>query len=191
MNGLLTVGYFLFSTIFGLLTLLLWFRILFRYFHISSLNPFSQSVYKLTDLIVAPIANIFKFKNNNYSKFDIPCFIILMIIEVIKYLLVGAMFFASILPLNLLIIYPIADIIIQPLNIMFYAVLIRAIMSWINPGLRNHINALLITITEPLLSSFRRFIPIIAGFDFSPLVVLILLKVITIFISASLPYHLI
>ena len=64
-------------------------------------------------------------------------------------------------------------------------------MSWINPRWQHPLADLLRLVTEPLLRLGRRIIPDISGFDFSPYVMLIMLKVITLFISESLPMHLI
>ncbi|MBN2248160.1 MAG: YggT family protein [Coriobacteriia bacterium] len=54
-------------------------------------------------------------------------------------------------------------------------------MSWIRPvdGLLGDIYRVLGTITEPWLGIFRRFIPPIGMIDISPIVAIIVLRVIT------------
>ncbi|MDP3560704.1 MAG: YggT family protein [Legionellaceae bacterium] len=191
MNGILAAGYFLFSLMFSLVTFVLWVRIALRYFRVSSLNPVSQVVYRLTDSVVLPVAKALRIPNTRQNRYDWPCFIVLVATEIIKFLLVGWLFFTGIFPWFLLILYPIADMIVQPLGLLFYAVLIRAIMSWVNPTWRNPFSDLLIVVTEPMLSIIRRYLPFVAGIDFSPFVLLIVIKVITLFISASMPFHLV
>lgn len=65
----------------------------------------------------------------------------------------------------------------------FYEILIIAyiLMSWIRPvdGLLGDIYRVLGTITEPWLGIFRRFIPPIGMIDISPIVAIIVLRVIT------------
>lgn len=191
MNGVLAAGYFLFSLVFSLVTFVLIVRMVLRYLRVSALHPIGQVIHKLTDPVILPLTHILKFANTRKSRYDMPCFIVLVTVEIIKFVLIGFIFFTAMLPLGWLIIYPFADIIVQVLNMIFYAVLIRAIMSWINPTWRNPLADLLILITEPILSYVRRFVPYIAGFDFSPVIVLVVIKVLTLFVSASLPYHLI
>ena len=72
------------------------------------------------------------------------------------------------------------------INILIFVIVARAILSFIIPmmGNRPHpalvsINNLLIQITEPILGPIRRVLPTFGMFDFSPLVVIIVLSVIS------------
>lgn len=190
-SGLLAVGYFLFSVVFSLLTFILWVRITLRYFQISVLHPINQSIHRFTDPLVRPFARIIKPNKGRLGRYDWPCFTVLILIELIKFVIISVLFLGSKLPWNLILTYTIADLIIQPCNLLFYIVIIRVIMSWVNPYWQGAIADLIRIISEPSLSLARRITPIIASFDFSPFVVLIVLKIITLFISASLPLNLI
>jgi YggT family protein len=53
----------------------------------------------------------------------------------------------------------------------------RVIMSFVDPTGRNQISAFLIQTTEPLLGPVRRLLPQTGMFDFSPLIVLLILGV--------------
>jgi len=53
----------------------------------------------------------------------------------------------------------------------------RVIMSFVDPTGRNQISAFLIQATEPLLGPVRRLLPRTGMFDFSPLIVLLILGV--------------
>ena len=53
----------------------------------------------------------------------------------------------------------------------------RVIMSFVDPTGRNQISAFLIQATEPLLGPVRRLLPQTGMFDFSPLIVLLILGV--------------
>ena len=191
MSGFLAVGYFLFALIFSLLSFILWTRIALRYFRISSLHPMSQGINKLTNPIIAPFAHLFPTNKKRLSRYDWPCFCLLVFVELLKFITLDLLFLGAILPWGFIPLYTVADLIIQPCNLLFYAVIGRVIMSWVNPTWRHPIAELLCIVTEPLLRLGRRIIPDISGFDFSPYVVIIILKVITLFISASLPLHLI
>ena len=91
----------------------------------------------------------------------------------------------------MIITFTIADLIVQPLNLIFYAILIRVIISWVNPTFRNPFADLLIIVTEPILGPIRKYVPQLGGFDFAPLIAVVGIKVITIVIGGSLPLNII
>lgn len=53
----------------------------------------------------------------------------------------------------------------------------RVIMSFVDPTGRNQLSAFLIQTTEPILGPVRRLLPQTGMFDFSPLIVLLILGV--------------
>ena len=59
------------------------------------------------------------------------------------------------------------------LQIYFYIVIIRALISWFNPDPRNKLYQLLYDITEPLLVRIRRLLPDMGGIDLSPIVLIL------------------
>lgn len=67
----------------------------------------------------------------------------------------------------------IADLVIRGLS---FLILASAIMSWFNPDPQNPIVRGIHAIVQPLLHPFQVLIPPLAGMDFSPLVVLLLLS---------------
>lgn len=191
MSGLVAVGYFLFSLVFGLLCFVLWARIALRYFKVSALHPLSQTIYTLTNPVVMPFTRLMASKTTKPSPYDWPSFGVLLIVELLKFTTIGLLFLNHLLPWNLLLLYILADLIVQPCNLLFYAIIIRLIMSWVNPQSQHPIGLLLKTVTTPILALARRHIPEIAGMDFSPFITLIVLEIITLFIRASLPLHLV
>ena len=114
----------------------------------------------------------------------------LVIIELLKFIAIGSLFLGVMMPWGFLPLFTLADLIVQPCNLLFYAIIIRVILSWTNPFLQNPVADIVRLITEPVLRLGRQIIPIISGFDFSPFIIMIVLKVITLFISASLPFNL-
>ena len=56
-------------------------------------------------------------------------------------------------------------------------VLGRMLMSWVDPTGRNQVSAFLIQATEPMLAPVRRLLPPTGMFDWSGLIVLIVLGV--------------
>lgn len=63
--------------------------------------------------------------------------------------------------------------------VLIAAIIIRSVMSWFNPDPGNFFVGMVHTITEPILAPLRRIIPRLDMIDFSPLVAIILLTIIT------------
>jgi YggT family protein len=62
------------------------------------------------------------------------------------------------------------------IQILTFAIVGRALMSWFSPGFTNPVARFLYEITEPMLSPIRRILPRAGMFDFSPIVALVLLQ---------------
>ena len=78
-----------------------------------------------------------------------------------------------------------AGLFIAVLNLMIFAIVARAILSFVVPmaGARPHpillnINNLVNQLTEPILGPVRRVLPRMGALDFSPMVVIIILVII-------------
>lgn len=68
-----------------------------------------------------------------------------------------------------------------------WIIIIRAVLSWVNPDPYNPIVRALYAITEPVLSRLRRRLPIaMGGIDFSPLIVIFAIYFLQIFLVQSL-----
>ena len=72
------------------------------------------------------------------------------------------------------LIKALAHVIDIVLSIYMWLIIGRAILSWVNPDPYNPIVRFLYNITEPVLSYFRRLLPLVyGGLDLAPLVVLL------------------
>lgn len=73
------------------------------------------------------------------------------------------------------------------LSILWWLVLIRALISWVNPDPFNPIVIFLNRATEPILEPFRRLVPPFRiGVDLSPLLVMLAIVFIRLFLIQSL-----
>ena len=79
----------------------------------------------------------------------------------------------------------VAKIIDIVLSIMYWLILIRALISWVNPDPYNVIVQFLYRTTEPILQPIRRFLPPMA-FDISPIIAFLLIIFIKSFLVATL-----
>lgn len=73
------------------------------------------------------------------------------------------------------------------LSAYMWIVIIRAVLSWVNPDPYNPIVRALYSITDPVLSWLRRRFPLMAGsIDFSPLVVILAIYFFRLFVVQTL-----
>jgi YggT family protein len=63
-------------------------------------------------------------------------------------------------------------------NILQFAIIIRALLSWFNPREDNPLVRILFDITEPILAPLRRIVPRLGMVDITPLVAILLMSVI-------------
>lgn len=67
----------------------------------------------------------------------------------------------------------IASLLDMAITLYIWAVIIRVIISWVNPDPYNQFVQFFVKITEPALGRIRRFIPSLGGIDISPMVLII------------------
>jgi YggT family protein len=81
----------------------------------------------------------------------------------------------------------VARIIDIALTIYMWIIIIRAVLSWVNPDPYNPIVRMLYRVTEPVMALVRRWIPLQGlGIDFSPIVILLAIVFLQNFLVPSL-----
>ncbi len=81
------------------------------------------------------------------------------------------------------IISGIAEVLDVVLNIYMWVIIVRALISWVNPDPYNPIVQILTRLTEPVLRPLRRLVPPHkVGIDFSPLIAALII----VFLRAAL-----
>lgn len=71
------------------------------------------------------------------------------------------------------------EIIILLLQILSFAIIGRALLSWFDPGMRSPVGRILHDITEPIVGPIRQVVPRLGMIDISPIVALVLLQIIS------------
>ncbi|MEO8717095.1 MAG: YggT family protein, partial [Burkholderiales bacterium] len=67
------------------------------------------------------------------------------------------------------------DLVRYSLYILIFAVVVQAVLSWVNPG--SPVQYLFDAMTRPFLRPIRRFVPLLGNIDLSPLVLLVILQI--------------
>lgn len=174
----MTASHFLVETLFGLYLMVVILRLWLQLVRADFYNPFSQFVVKVTQPIVGPFRRFIPA----LGKFDTATFIFALFIACLKAFVVVALIRGlSIDPVSLVIV-GLIEIIKEVFNLMFWMLIIRALLSWVSQG-QNPIEYVIAQLTEPFLRPIRKIIPPIGGLDLSILVAIIALQFIKLLLS--------
>lgn len=161
--------------LFGFFTLALLARVALQTARASARNPLSQFVIAVTDWAVLPARRLVP------SAFgvDLPTLLLAWLSQAVFHSLVFGLFVpsAAIDPGTVLSIALFAALATLRLGLylLIGAVIISAVLSWINPYAP--LAPLMNAISRPYLQPLQRFIPPLGGVDLSPLVLLLGLQV--------------
>ena len=185
---------FLLQTILGLFILAFLLRFYLQLTHASFQNQVAQAIVTLTNFAVKPMRRLMMIlRNLGIPKIDVSTLLLAYMTQLIltactlwfkgfPLLIAGVSVFSTILTVALI------DIISMSLTIFLYAVLIQAVLSWINP--HTPIAPILNSLTNPTLKFLRKFIPLAGNIDLSPLALIITAQLLLITILIPLENNL-
>jgi YggT family protein len=182
MNAFISAGIYLVGLVFDLYIIILLLRLLMQRLGASYYNPISQTIIKLTNVFVVPLRRILP----GYHGFDFAIVFLLLVIALIETLLLIWLRTRIVPHFAGTLIIAIIALSEKTINLYFYAIIIRAFMSWVPSLQHNPVAEIVFLVTEPLLRSARRIVPMIAGLDFSPILVLVVLQLISILVIGPL-----
>lgn len=79
-----------------------------------------------------------------------------------------------------------AELLINLLYLYSMILVVRALMSWIDPGFRSAIGKVIFQITEPVVEPIRRVMPPMGGLDFSIMVAVFLCIILQRLVASAL-----
>ena len=159
----------LLSLIIQAYTMVLLLRIWMQWARCDFYNPFSQFIVKITQPIVGPLRRIIPAM----GPIDSASLLIALLLCVVKAFLNPYVSMDGVL-----IVLAAVLIVIKTLgSLIFWVLLLMAIMSWVSQG-RSPVEYVLLQLTEPLLRPSRRLLPSMGGLDFSPMILVLLMYVI-------------
>ncbi len=174
---LLNVLLFLVHTLLSLLSALFLLRFYFQLCKVSFQNPAAEWVLVLSQFAVKPTRRILSvFKNFGLSRVDLSTLVLAYLSQLTLFsltlwlkdfplIVAGSQIWPSLLGLAMMGVMNIS------LTIFLYAVLLQAVLSWLNP--LTALAPLLDSLTTPILTKMRLFIRPIGHIDISPLVFVI------------------
>ena len=72
------------------------------------------------------------------------------------------------------------------ITVLSFAIIGRALLSWFDPGMQTPVGRLLRDVTEPIIAPIRQIVPRMGMLDISPIVALVLLRLIGMLINQAL-----
>ena len=170
---------FLLVTLFDLYIMVILMRFLLQLFRADFYNPLSQFIVKATNPVLKQMRKVIP----GIAGIDVSSLVFAYLVSILKYCALYLLFVGMIPGVGRILILSLADLLNQSVELLFWMILIRSLMSWINPGMNNPIMAVIYQLTEPLMAPVRRIIPPMGGLDLSPLLLLLGLRFSTIAIN--------
>lgn len=174
-------GAFLVSTVFDLYILVVLLRFLFQLTRVEYYNPVSQFVVKLTQ---PPLRYLRRFIPG-FGGLDVASLVLMLGLKGLeRWLVLGIQGVAAgPAALGVLSVAELLDLVV---DVFVVSVLAQVVLSWVSPGVQNPLATLLRDLNAPLVGPARRLLPPIAGWDLSPIVVLVGLQLVSMLLVAPL-----
>ncbi len=172
--------FFLLNAVIGFFTALFLLRFLMQLARISFAGQIGDFVVKLTNWAVKPLRRLIP----GFAGIDWASLLAALALQT---LLAGLIVGISGAPLGdapgaglMILLFAVRGLLRLTVYILIGAVILLAVLSWINPY--SPVVPLAHQLTRPLLDPIRRIVPTISGIDLSPLVAILLLQVVLMFL---------
>ncbi|MFT4824095.1 MAG: YggT family protein [Halioglobus sp.] len=188
MGALSDIGIYLSQTLLSLYMVAMLLRFLMQWAKADFYNPISQFLVKVTNPLVIPLRRVVP----GFGGFDLATLLLTLLLQIAAIVLVLLLNGYGLPNPLLLVVWATLGLLGLLVNIYFFAILAMVVLSWLASGNSNPAIGLLHQITEPVLKPFRKLLPPMGGFDFSVILVFVLINVIKIVLShmaASVNLH--
>lgn len=175
---------FLVNMVFTLYIAALFLRIILLRLHADYYNPLVHFIARITDPPLRPFRRII----HAVGGWDIAAMVLAIVSAFVCGFLVLHLEGLG-MPWLLIGRYTGRKLLAVLINLYIFSILFQALMSWLGPRQYSPVAVILWRINEPLLRPVRRIVPPLGGtIDLSPLIVILLLEVLSIFLG--LPMYL-
>lgn len=137
-------------------------------------NPVGRFVFALTDWIVLPLRKVLP----GYKRWDFASILAAFLFEIAKFLILAALGRFALAWVPVLAGFGLVRLLISGATGL---VIVYAILSWVNAD--SPMTDVIDRLAAPLLRPFRKVIPLVGGFDLSPLALLVALQVMAIIVA--------
>ena len=159
---------FLVQVVFGFYVLVVLLRFLLQVLRADFYNPLSQFVVKLTTPVLRPLRRVVP----GAWGLDLASLLLAWVLTAVQLAFMAALLSIDFHPLAP-VAWALPELVGLLFNIFLFAIIVQAILSWVNPGRYNPASAVLDSLTAPLLRPLRRVIPPLSGLDLTPMAAVI------------------
>jgi len=159
---------FLIQTLGGLYAFVAMLRFLLQLTKADFYNPISQFVVKVTSPVLMPLRRFIP----GYRGMDISSLVLAWLVKTAVLFLVGILAGLGLASIGA-IIWSIPALVELVIDVFIYAIIIRVVLSWVNPGSANPMAILIDRLTDPIMAPVQQRLPAIGGLDLSPIAVTI------------------
>jgi YggT family protein len=159
---------FLIQTLGGLYAFVAMLRFLLQLTKADFYNPISQFVVKVTSPVLMPLRRFIP----GFRGMDISSLVLAWLVKTAVLFLVGILAGLGLASIGA-VIWSIPALVELTIDVFIYAVIIRVVLSWVNPGSANPMAILIDRLTDPIMAPVQQRLPAIGGLDLSPIAVTI------------------
>lgn len=168
---------FLVDILFGLLLMAVVLRFWLQAARADFYNPISQMIVKVTNPLLKPMQMLIPAG----KQWNLAALLLALIVAAVKFIALFSIVGQALNPAAIVILAVVA-VIKEFLNLAFWILVIRAILSWFSQGY-NPSEMILSQLTEPFLAPIRRILPPLGGLDLSVLIAIIAIQFIKILLG--------
>ena len=180
--GLNTAAIYVLQTLGSLYLTLILLRFVLQLVRANFYNPLSQFIVKATQPLLKPLRRIIP----SIFGLDMSSLVLAIIVQMILMALTLLLIAGTAGDPLLLLLWSIIRVTALFLKILFFALIISVILSWVAPGSHNPGAELVNQICEPALAPFRRIVPNLGGLDISPILAFLVLKLLNMLVINNL-----
>ncbi len=171
---------FVFGFIFNTYAMIMALRFVMQLFRADYYNPLAQFVVKATDPVLRPLRRFLP----SVKKYDTSSFVLIFLILLLKLFVFKLLQLGSVPAVSTYVsindfpnasapFLALVDMVNLFFNLFIFSIIANALLSWFpNPG-TDSIRSLLSSITDPILTPIRKYVPPMGGLDLSSLVSII------------------
>lgn len=159
---------FLIQTLGGFYAFVAMLRFLLQLTKADFYNPVSQFVVKATSPVLMPLRRFIP----GFRGMDISSLVLAWLVKTAVLFLVGLLAGLGLASIGA-VIWSIPALVELTIDVFIYAVIVRVVLSWVNPNPSNPMVRLIERLTDPVMEPVQRRLPAIGGLDLSPIAVTI------------------
>jgi YggT family protein len=164
------IGVFLVDAVASFFVFVLLARFHFQWLRVPFRNPVGEFVLATTSFMVLPVRRVIP----GLAGLDLATLLLAWLVQSLSLWLQAQIIGNEPALLNVALA-ALVDLLRYSVYILVFAVIVQAVLSWVNPY--TPVAPAFDTITRPFLRPLRRFIPPLGGVDLTPLILLVILQV--------------